>query len=224
MNILNGKRLRYLIGTDLPGAGYSDAVTEVGYDVKKPVRFGTSIAYCNLFDEKNSGRYGPYLKPSDTAREYKEGMIDPKGSGWTRHLQDQFALRYKQGFKYIEIDNTSDYKIDDVMEAIDVAHHYDLKVIAKNPLLLGRDNSKTYVSHPNVYGIIVERDAGEPATMDLLRRKISKLDIPVWFVAFGTGHKWANDMAKTAKNYKGMGVTYSSEGEYERVVDILKPK
>ena len=55
-NPLAGQALRYLIGAD-PGYPVDpEAVTEVGYDAPKPPT-GTCIAYCNLFDEKNTGRY-----------------------------------------------------------------------------------------------------------------------------------------------------------------------
>jgi len=45
-------------------------VTVVSYSASEPVKRGVSIAYCNLFDETNSRRYGPYLQTSDTAVEY----------------------------------------------------------------------------------------------------------------------------------------------------------
>lgn len=219
---LSGKPLRYLIGSDSAGPGHDNDVTVVSYDVSKPVKRGVSIAYCNLFDETNSGRYGPYLQSSDTAEEYDEGQIDPAGPGWTKNLHEQFARRRKQGFEYVEIDNADAYAIKNVIGAIDLANTYGLKVIAKNPGLLGRW-SQTYVEHPNVYGIIVERGAGTPDAMDVLRRKAGKPEIPVWFIAFGAGRGWADGIAKAAKNYRGMGVTYSSAGEYGNVIDILSP-
>src|SRR5262249_34531954 len=80
-NPLAGKALHYLIGADSAGEGRADQVTEVPYGAK-PAKRGISIAYCNLFDEHNTGRYGPYLHTSDTARDYNEGQIDPRGPGW----------------------------------------------------------------------------------------------------------------------------------------------
>ena len=44
--------------------------------------------------------------------------------------------------------------------AIELAATYDLKVIAKNPGLIG-SGAVAYVAHPNVHGIIVERGAGK---------------------------------------------------------------
>src|SRR2546430_12802966 len=56
-NVLDGKPLRYLIGTDTSERGSDDAITAVSYSTTQPVRRGTSIAYCNLFDEHNTGSY-----------------------------------------------------------------------------------------------------------------------------------------------------------------------
>jgi hypothetical protein len=115
----------------------------VGYDWEKPVPGCTSIAYCNLFNEKYSeqskqkrAHYAPYLKTSDTAEDYGEGQIDPRGEGWRRNLTEQFERRRKQGFAYIELDNPDAYSVADVVGAVELAESYGLKVIAKNPRLL----------------------------------------------------------------------------------------
>jgi hypothetical protein len=221
-NVLSGKALRYLIGASSHGLGRDDEVTEVSYNATKPVKNGISIAYCNLFDETNSGRYGPYLHSSDTASQYNEGQIDPRGPGWAKNLREQFERRRKQGFEYIELDNPDAYSLKDVIGAIELAAAYGLKVIAKNPKLV-EGGAVTYVAHPNVYGIIVERGAGGPDEMDTLRRKAGKPNVPVWFVAFGSGRTWASNVASAAKRYRGMGVTYSSAGEYGNAIDILPP-
>jgi len=133
---LEGKRLRYLIGTEASEPGDDNAVTAVSYDTTRPVRRGVSIAYCNLFDERNTGRYGPYLSPSDTADAYDEGQIDPRGPGWEKNLREQFERRKKEGFEYIELDNADAYSINDVIAAIDLAASYAFKVVAKNPGLM----------------------------------------------------------------------------------------
>jgi hypothetical protein len=221
-NLLTGRALRYLIGASAAGSGRDDDVTEVSYDATEPVKRGISIAYCNLFDEKSSGRFGPYLHTSDTASQYHEGQIDPRGPGWEKNLRAQFERRKKQGFEFIELDNPDAYSVRDVIGAIDLAATYGLKVIAKNPMLLERD-AASYVAHPNVYGVIVERGAGNPDDMDALRRKAGKPTLPVWFVAFGSGRAWAASVASAAKRYRGMGVTYSSAGEYGNAIDLLPP-
>ena len=45
----------------------------------------------------------------------------------------------------------------------------------------------------------------------------------MWFVAFGSGRKWADGVANNAKSYRNMGVTYSSAGEYGNAIDVLNP-
>jgi hypothetical protein len=221
-NPLAGKPLRYLIGTEGSGSARDGDVTVVSYGTSQPAKQGMSIAYGNLFDELNTRRYGPYLRTSDTAAQYNEGQIDPRGPGWEKNLREQFERRKKQGFTYIELDNPDAYKIKDVIGAIELAATYGLKVIAKNPGLM-EGGSVAYVAHPNVYGIIVEKGAGGAADMDALRKKAGKPDLPVWFVAFGSGRGWANGVASAAKQYRNMGVTYSSAGEYGNVIDILTP-
>ncbi len=227
---LAGKPLRYLIGADkdIVGVrdGLADVVTEVPYDAKAPARAGISIAYCNFFDQResydkdsNTGDYGPYLPQTDTAEEYDEGVIDPRGPGWSRNLIEQFAKRQQQGFEYIELDNPDAYEIEHVIDAIYLAAVFGLKVIAKNPELTGRGATR-FVEHPNVYGMIVEKDAGNPREMDVLRRDAGKPDLPVWFVAFDKGRQWANDTAKIARSFPNMRVTYSPRGEYETSIDI----
>jgi hypothetical protein len=221
-NLLTGRPLRYLIGASTSGPGRDDEVTVVSYSATEPVKRGISIAYCNLFDENNTGRFGPYLHTSDTAAQYNEGQIDPRGPGWEKNLREQFERRKKQGFEYIELDNPDAYSVKDVIGAIDLAATYGLKVIAKNPILM-EGGATSYVAHRNVYGVIVERGAGNPDNMDALRRKAGKPTLPIWFVAFGAGRAWAGSTANAAKHYRYMGVTYSSAGEYGNAIDILPP-
>jgi hypothetical protein len=230
-NPLAGKKLRYKIGADNPGKGAPDEVVEVGYDWEKPVPGCISIAYCNLFNEKYSeqskkerAEYGPYLKSSDTAKDYGEGQIDPRGEGWRRNLVEQFERRTKQGFHYIELDNPDAYAVADVVAAVDLAGSYGLKVIAKNPGLMDGD-PLPYVAHRNVFGIIVEKGAGDAHQMEALRRRAGKPDMPVWFVFFDTrkgheaGKKAASHAAGMARQYAGMAVSYSPGGEYTHSVD-----
>jgi hypothetical protein len=220
-NPLEGKPLRYLIGTDIPGLGREGEITEVSYSAIKPTARGISVKYCNLFDEENTGRYGPYLHASDTAMQYNEGQIDPAGPGWTHNLQDQYERATAQKFEYIELDNADAYHIADVLGAVEAAQGRGLKVIAKNPLLLEGD-ATPYLAHPNVFGVIVERGAGGPADMDALRKRAGKPNLPVWFVAFGDGRAWAGNVANAARPFRNMGVTYSSAGEYGNSIDLLR--
>jgi hypothetical protein len=219
--MLAGKPLRYLIGASKPGHGSPDEVTVSSYWAA-PVIDGVGVGYCNLFDEENTGRFGPYLHDSDTAQQYDEGEIDPRGPGWEKNLREQFERRRRQGFEYIELDNPDAYMVADVIGAVELAATYGLKVIAKNPGLF-EHGAAAYVGHSNIFGIIVEKDAGTPAAMDALRREIKKPDLPVWFVGHGRGKLWANLTAVDARKFKNMGVTYSTHGEYGNSVDILRP-
>ena len=221
---LGGMPLDYLIGNSNIQNGAVGRITEVGYHINVVPKNGVGIAYCNLFEEDFTGKYGPYLYDSDTAQQYGEGQIDPRGVGWELNLREQFKRRRKSKFKYIELDNPDAYKTKDVIGAIELAAEYDLRVIAKNPFICAPD-PVSYLSHGNIYGAIVERGAGSPKDMDELRRNSKRPNLPVWFVYFGSGKPVADETAKIIKNggYKNMGVTYSEKGEYGSSMDVLKP-
>jgi lysozyme family protein len=222
-NELAGLPLRYLIGASACGSGRDGEIIEVPYDAAGKPAKGIAIKYCNLFDEKNTGAYGPYLHSSDIASQYHEGQIDPKGAGWVKNLAEQFARAIAQDFHYVELDNADAYALADVLNALDLAKHYGLKVIAKNPLLLG--DGVAYIAHSAVVGAIAERGAGPPNEMDALRKRAGKPTLPVWFVAFGDGRAWAANTANSV-NEMGLvnvGVTYSAAGEYGDSIDFLRP-
>ena len=223
---LRGMPMDYLIGNSNPQQGTEGRVTVVAYDINVLPRNGIGVGYCNLFEEEGeTGRYGPYLRDSDTAKEYGEGQIDPTGTGWMRNLSDQFRRRQKSGFKYIELDNPDAYSTADVNGAVSIASEYGLRVLAKNPLLCEPDPT-SYLQHHNVYGAIVERGAGGAIEMDVLRRRANRPYLPVWFVYYGPGAEGvAKEVARTIEHhqYKNMGVTISEKGEYGSSKDILKP-
>lgn len=225
MNLLAGRPLKYLIGADNDGIVIArDAVTVVPFDYERKIRDPWVIGYGNLFWQRGAPDCPPYLKNTDTADEYDERVVDPRGRGWDKNLKWQFARWQKLNASVIELDNAAAYDIADVIGAIELAASYGLKVIAKNPCLLGGGSVK-YVAHPSIYGIIVERDEDvTPLDMEQLRRGAGKPDLPVWFVAFGRkGKSWADGVAHTAKNYRNMGVTVSRRGEYTDSIDILRP-
>jgi hypothetical protein len=222
-NMLAGKPLRYLIGADGSHVGEPGTITEVGYDAARKPRHGIGVKYANLFDEKNSGRYGPYLEPSDTAAQYSEGQIDPRGDGWRRNVTEQLARARAQGFAYIEWDNADAYAPGDLLGVIDISRAHGLRVIAKNPGLLD-DGGDAVVSHPDVHGIIVEKGAGTPEAMDRLRTRAGRPMLPVWFVGFDQdGREWVQEITEEAKRYANMGVTISTDGEYGNAVDVARP-
>lgn len=235
INPLVGKPLCYRIGAPADSVGVrsgtDDTITEGPYDTTYPTRNGKSISYGNFLDQRdsyngntNTGDYGPYLSQTGTAKDYGEGVIDPRGPGWSKNLRQQFEMRTRQGFEYIELDNPDAYSIEDVISAIGFAENFGLRVIAKNPLLM-EGGARKYVAHPNVYGIIVECGDVDPQSVDDLRRAVGKIDLPVWFVAFERGDKWAHRCADliNQKGYKNMGVTYSPHGEYIDVEHIVRP-
>lgn len=224
-NPLVGKPLHYLIDLDsAPGA--DGVITEVGFDATRTPQKGIGIRYGNLLDQTNTGSFGPYLKASDTAQEYGERVIDPKGKGWHNSLIRQFNRAIAQGFKYMELDNPDSYSLAANLDALDLAQKFGLKIVAKNPGLVdpGMDQ---YIRHPAIVGIIVERGAGTPDSMDRLRKANKLPMLPVWLVAFDRGGKskgwaWANTVAPAARRL-GMGLTYSGGSEYGSAVDIVKP-
>lgn len=221
-NLVSGKSLQYLIGADGDVSCDGDAVTEAPYG-NKVIGDCLKIAYVNLFDEKNTGKYGPYLYTSDTAQQYSEGQISPSGPGWKKNLDDQFKVVKENGFEYIELDNPDAYHVIDVIGAIEYARMNGLKVISKNPGIsdYGEDFTPA-VANTNVYGIIVEKGAGTPESMDAMRKKAGKPDLPVWFVFFGkNGSRPSKDIAAQATKYKNMSVTYSSFGEYGNSIDVV---
>ena len=136
----------------------------------------------------------------------------------------QQERRRKQGFEYIELDNPDAYSLAEVLGAIELAEQHGLKVVAKNPALM-QDDPLPYVAHRNVHGIIVEKDAGNPHDMHMLRRRAGKADLPVWFVFFdradghGAARKAAKETAAYARHYVNMSVTYSPDGEYTSAID-----
>lgn len=224
-DVLGGMPMDYLIGNSNPQDGADGRITVVAYDINRLPAHGIGVGYCNLFEEAGrTGKYGPYLDDSDTAKDYNEGQIDPKGTGWMRNLADQFRRRQKSGFKYIELDNPDAYKTQDVNMAVSMASEYGLRGLAKNPFICKPD-PVSYLAHQNIYGAIVERGAGTPREMDDLRKRANRPNLPVWFVYHGSGFHVANEVARLIHRggYKNMGVTFSRRGEYGSSQDILTP-
>ncbi len=220
---LQGKPLRYLIGARSFVDGTPDEITEVGFRAERPPRYGIAVKYGNLFDEGNSGQYGPYMAPSDTAEDYNEGQIDYRGPGWWSNIDEQLMRAKAQGFKIIEWDNADAYPVEAVIGAADRAAEYGLQVIAKNPHLI--KGGEAYVARPNVVGIVVERDTDStptPSMLHALRVRAGRPTLPVWFVGFGEDVAWVNAIAAEAQQHR-MGVTYSTEGEYRNSIDIVRP-
>jgi hypothetical protein len=223
-NPLAGKALDYLIGADGPQRGKEGRITETPFGVG-PSAVGRSIAYCNLRREDGEPpTYRPYLPHDDIYEQYGEGRPNPKGQGFRRNIIEQLDRAKQLGHTLVEEDNPDSYPSSAVMLGLDLAQERGLGVTAKNPGLM-KEGAQSYVAHPNVFGIIVEKDCGTPTEMDELRRKAGKPELPVWFVSYGDGRDWAMRMAQEIKSarYVSMGVTYSSVGEYGNSEDVLLP-
>jgi hypothetical protein len=223
-NPLFGMPLDYLIGADGPQGGTAGRITETPFGAR-PAAAGSSVAYCNLrCEDGEPDEFGPYLPHDDIFAQYKEGRPDPQGQGFQRNIVEQLDRCRQLGHTLVEEDNPDSYELPAVMLGIDLAQQRGLGVVAKNPGLM-KDGAPTYVAHPNVFGIIVEKDCGTPAQMDDLRRNAGKPDLPVWFVSFGDNRSSARRLAKaiTSAGFVNMGVTYSAQGEYESSEDILLP-
>jgi len=114
----------------------------------------------------------------------------------------------------VEQDNPDSFPVTAVMLGVQLAGERGLDVVAKNPGLLKAD-AVTYVAHPDVVGIIVEKGGGSPGEMNELRRSADKPDLPVWFVSFKNGRSQAKRAAKeiTSAGFINMGVTHSQGAE-----------
>jgi hypothetical protein len=222
---LAGLPLRYLIGCDSDPHPELQAgtVTELGFGIGP--QHGLSIAYGNFLCQHSERDCGPYLDREGTAADYGEDVPDPSKLGFDKNLRLQFQLARSQGHKYVELDNPDDehFSIDDIIRGVELAAQFGLGVIAKNPGLL--PDCIKYVVHPNIFGSIVEKGAGSPADMHALRVKSGKPTLPVWFVFFGRAKPIAQECVRAieAGDYRNMGVTYSSAGEYGSSTDVLLP-
>jgi lysozyme len=223
---LAGLRIRYLIGTD-NATGEDGAFTVVGYDATHPPSKGIGAKYCNLFDEKNSGSYGPYLTSSDTAQQYSEGQCDPNWPGFWQNVTDQLDRAKLQGFTILgDIDNRDAYYNADVLKVYDHAQAAGFSVICKNPGMSDlNEDSTALLKHPAVVGCIIEKGNVTPAMIVVMRTAADKPELPVWFVSFGDGGVWAEQIAAQIKaaHYVNMGVTFSSFSEYGSSEDVLVP-
>lgn len=218
---LAGLRLWYHIGRKI------NTVPEgrfaiVPWDQNEAPALGVRAAYCNLLDEENKGEYGPYMRATDTASKYGEGVINPQFPGFMRNVRDQVERRIRSRFDIIELDNPDAYNLGAVLEAHDYAWSRGLHTVAKNPLLTKLPDS--YIKHPSVCAIVCERDDAQyPAALNSLRRMAGRPELPVYFVYHSKdrlGSETAGRIAETAQSFDAMHVTYSPDGEYTSVREL----
>jgi hypothetical protein len=222
MSELAGKPLRYLIALE-HGPREENAIVEVGYDATQQSGIVT-CKYCNLRDEKNTGRYDPYLPADDIDEEYSEPAPDPSGLGFWRNLEQQLERAVSQGFNYVELDNLDTYDVAVARRCFDKVAEHALKVFVKNPLLV-EGQQVELLTHAAAVLVIVERSCGLPSTMQRLREEAGLPQMPVRFVAYGDGLGWAQGCATQIeqRQYVDMGVSYSALGEYGSSADLFVP-
>ena len=218
--------LRYLIGADNVKAipGY---IVETPYGEKPPPG---GIHYLNLYDQTdsydpktNTGDYGPYLEPTDTAKEYGEGVVDPNGAGWLKLINDQLAQM--AAGDVVEWDNIDGYPASAVKSAYDRTFARNISIAVKNP------HDAWLIAHPAAALIIVENGDETAASVNALRHQAGKPNLPIRAVAFDDGDRgeaWARNFMLDALRLGlvDVGVTFDrAENEYGgEVEDLLLPK
>jgi hypothetical protein len=151
-----------------------------------------------------------------------EDKIAHLGPGWETHLKELYSEAAALSYRYAELDNPDAYNYGDVAEAMILAYSRGLGIIAKNPLLT--KCSMAFISHPNVFGVIVERGAGTPSQYDDLRRRARQYaKLPVWFIFDGRDGSAECAAEIEAGGFKGMSVTYSASGRYADSTSVLLP-
>lgn len=148
----------------------------------------------------------------------KFAVLDPNGD-----LTDQLAFAISLGYRYVEIGAPVAYRLGQFMEFLTHTHGLGIGVIARNAALYA---PYQYLSHPNVFGCVVERAAGSPLEYDRLRREVRKDGLmPVWFVYDGS--EGADGTAEEIRlhNLKGMGVSFAAglSARYDDSHSVLTP-
>jgi hypothetical protein len=223
MSELVAKPLRYLIA--LEHGGQDNAITELGYDASGLPTQGIGAHYANLRDEKNSGRYAPYLPPDDIDSEYGEPAPDPAYPGFWENLETQLRRIAEQGYHYVELDNLDTYDVATALRCFDRCGQNGLEVFVKNPALVRGGEQATLLSHQAAALVIVEEECGLPTRMNELRQDAGRPQMPIRFVSYGSIDTWAHECANIiqARGYMDMGVTHSDLGEYASSRDVLLP-
>lgn len=226
--------LRYLIGVDAD-PGVKSAVTELGYDATV-LPAGGAIKYGNLRDqaspkamrEQNTGNYGPYLPldpDDDIFEEYKEPAPDPNGPGFRKLVDEQLDEAQHDGWPEFEWDNLDTYDSDVALRVFDLTSRRGMMVAVKNPNLVDGDKLALIQFH-GAARMIVEHDKDVTAgALHKLRSDGGKPDLPIHVVTHGNQKSWAQQIANQAiaLGLKNFQVTYSKDGEYASVEDILLP-
>jgi hypothetical protein len=150
----------------------------------------------------------------------KFAVIDPEGD-----ITGQIGRAIMSGFKFVEIGQPGSMRLGTFMELLTHTHGLGVGVIARNAAR--SSGPYQYLSHPNVFGCVVEREQGSPQEYARLRRDARKDGLlPVWFVFDGADG--ADGCADEIRLYdlKGMGVSYGaglSPTKYDDSHPVLNP-
>lgn len=217
------REFRYkILKTSDPGE--DGVVTELGYGATEPPAKGRGVKYINIRKEKVAPECGPYLviENDDIEAKYGEPAPDPERKGFWDNLRRQLEASAK--FREYEPDNLDTYNASVALLVFNgVAQHGN--IWAKNVALVD-GNKQALFEHHAVVGAIAEKDKkNTPEFYHNLRVAAGKPDLFVQFVAYGDGRNWAQEIAQRIKanDYRNMGVSYSSEGEYGNAEVILLP-
>ncbi len=150
----------------------------------------------------------------------KFAVLDPN-----KDIPDQLAQALADGFALVELGVPGNARLGDFMMMLTHIHGLGLGVIARNALT--SVGAFQYLVHPNVFGCVVERGAGEPTPYDYMRRQARKDGLmPVWFVF--DGPSGADQCADEISKYdlKGMGVSFGAglHGRYDDSHSVLTPR
>lgn len=147
-------------------------------------------------------------------------VLNPDGD-----IPGQLEQAISFGFRHVEIGPTGRLRLGEFMELLTHTHGLGLGVIARNALR--STGSFQYLSHPNVFGCVVERECGSPTEYDNLRRDIRKDGLlPVWFVFDGADGADGCAEEIRLRDLKGMGVTFAaglSPVKYDDSHSVLTP-
>lgn len=150
----------------------------------------------------------------------KFAVLDPNAD-----IPDQLARVLADDFKFVELGMPGTMRLGEFMMLLTHIHGLGLGVIARNAI--HSPGPFQYLSHPNVFGCVVERGKGGPLDYDCVRRDARRDGLmPIWFVLDGAANadQYADEIR--VHNLKGIGVSYAaglSGSKYDDSHSVLTP-
>jgi peptidoglycan hydrolase-like protein with peptidoglycan-binding domain len=224
---LAGLPLRYLIGKS-NDTGESGAATEVGYDATTKPGLGIASFYANARQEEKGRKPGiDYIDPPD---DIEEEYGEPAPVFGTAYFWQNLATQWRKwkalGFTLGEIDNLDTYTVPQADQMLDAAVQEGLRVLVKNPHMVGGGDPVSLLRHAGCAGLIIEESDTTAKKLDDMRRAAGKPDLSIRVVSYEEeGRAWADKIAAeaTALGLLDFGVTNSPSGEYETHFNIMRP-